>query len=130
MVGWLTQFFSPKQPLTLGDRGEELAARFLRKLGYKILLRKYRTAAGEIDIIARDGKTLVFVEVKTRTYNEPSPEEQVNQRKRRQIARLAKGYLARYRGEPPLARFDIVAIVWPEDGEAQIRHIISAFEAT
>jgi putative endonuclease len=114
----------------LGGRGENLAARFLRGLGYKIMVRNFRSALGEIDIIARDGDTLVFVEVKTRSYDEPTPEDQVNAAKRHQITKVAKSYLSRYGFPQPPARFDVVAVVWPEGGEAQIRHIRSAFEAT
>lgn len=114
----------------LGGRGENMAARFLSGLGYKIMIRNYRSPAGEIDIIARDGDTLVFVEVKTRSYDEPTPEEQVNAAKRHKLTKVAKSYLSRYGFPPPPARFDVVAVIWPTGGEAQIRHIRSAFEAT
>src|SRR3954463_2420492 len=77
----------------LGDRGEKVAARFLRNQGYKIIVRNFRCELGEIDIIARDGKTLVFVEVKTRAYDDPTPEEQVNEFKVHQLTKAAKYYL-------------------------------------
>jgi putative endonuclease len=114
----------------LGERGESLATRYLRDLGYRIIVRNYRSPLGEIDIIARDGATLVFVEVKTRSYDDPKPEEQINAAKRHQITKAAKSYLGRYGSPWPPARFDVVAIVWPADGKTQIRHIRSAFEAT
>src|ERR1700688_3631414 len=98
----------------LGDRGENRAARFLRNLGYKIIMRNFRCELGEIDIVARDGKTLVFVEVKTRTYDEPAPEDQVHNAKQHQLTKVARMYLARYGIPQPPARFDVVAIVWPE----------------
>jgi putative endonuclease len=114
----------------LGQRGENLAAKFLRDLGFKIIVRNFRSDVGEVDIIARDGATLVFVEVKTRTHDDPTPEEQVNQPKRHQLTKAAKLYLARYGSPQPPARFDVVAIVWPTGRQAQIRHTPNAFEAT
>src|SRR5262245_50813639 len=120
-----------KKPLSsLGERGENIAARHLRNLGYKVILRNFRCDLGEIDIVARDGKTLVFVEVKTRAYDDPTPEEQVNAVKQNQITKAAKFYLSRYGSPQPEARFDVVAIVWPRDGNPKIRHTESAFEAT
>ncbi|HEV8379405.1 MAG TPA: YraN family protein [Tepidisphaeraceae bacterium] len=114
----------------LAGRGENTAARYLRQIGYKIILRNYRSALGEIDIIARDGDTLVFVEVKTRAYDDPTPEEQVNTTKQHQITKAAKTYLNRYGSSQPPARFDVVAVVWPADHEPIVRHIQNAFEAT
>jgi putative endonuclease len=83
-----------------------------------------------VDIIARDGSTLVFVEVKTRSYDDPTPEEQVNAEKQHQLTKAAKYYLSRYGSPQPPARFDVVAIVWPTGRDPQIRHTPSAFEAT
>lgn len=114
----------------LGERGENVAARELRNKGYKILTRNFKCVMGEIDIIARDGKTLVFVEVKTRAYDEPTPEEQVNPTKMHQLTKAARMYLARYGQSPPPARFDVVAVVWPAGQNPTIRHIENAFEPT
>ena len=114
----------------MGPRGENVAARYLRNLGYKIIVRNFQCNLGEIDIIARDGKTLVFVEVKTRTEDEPTPEEQVNNAKQHQITKAAKLYLTRYGFPQPAARFDVVAVVWPNGRQPQIRHEQNAFEAT
>jgi putative endonuclease len=131
MPDWLKKLFSLGQPDDpLGQRGENLAAKHLRTLGFKIIERNFRCEVGEIDIVARDGKTLVFVEVKTRAYDDPMPEEQVNTEKRHQLTKAAKLYLARYGNIPPPARFDVVGIVWPAGREAQIRHTPNAFEAT
>ncbi|HEX8521809.1 MAG TPA: YraN family protein [Tepidisphaeraceae bacterium] len=134
---WLDNLFqsvrksvNQRQPDPLGDRGENIAARFLRNLGYKIIVRNFRCELGEIDIVARDGKTLVFVEVKTRAYDDPTPEEQVNQGKQHQITKAAKFYLSRYGIPQPPARFDIVAIVWPKNANPQIRHTENAFESS
>jgi putative endonuclease len=132
MPNWLTQLFKRPAPAkdALGDRGENVAARFLRNLGYKIIMRNFRCELGEIDIIAREGKTLVFVEVKTRAYDDPTPEEQVNLEKRNQIQKAAKYYLSRYGVPQPPSRFDVVAIVWPTGRDPIIRHTPSAFDAS
>jgi putative endonuclease len=134
MIGqWLDNLYGRfRRPAAdpLGDRGENAAARFLRNLGYHILDRKFRCDGGEIDIIARDGRTLVFVEVKTRQADEPTPEEQVNNPKRHRITKAAKIFLGRYGTPKPPARFDVVAIIWPTGRTPQIRHTPHAFEAT
>src|SRR5204862_4472140 len=115
----------------LWERGENAAAKYLRNLGYRLITRNYRCDAGEVDIIARDGKTLVFVEVKTRTYDDPTPEDQVNQRKQNQLTKAAKVYLSRYGFPQPPARFDVVAVLWSPSGrDPTIRHTTDAFEAT
>ncbi|HVT90037.1 MAG TPA: YraN family protein [Tepidisphaeraceae bacterium] len=131
MLDWLKSKLKVEAPTDpLGPRGENAAAKHLRNQGYKILLRNFRCQAGEIDIIARDGRTIVFVEVKTRTNDDPTPEEQVNNFKQHQISKAAKYYLSRYGTPQPPARFDVVAIVWPTGREPQIRHNPDAFEAT
>jgi putative endonuclease len=132
MWPWLSGLFAkkPAESDALGPRGENLAARFLRNLGYRIIVRNFRCEVGEIDIIARDGKTLVFVEVKTRADDEPTPETQVNSTKQHQLTKAARYYLSRYGSPQPPARFDVVAIVWPSNQPARIRHTPAAFEAT
>lgn len=131
MSSWLQSFFKPADKRdALGDRGENMAAKFLRNLGYKIIARNFRCEVGEIDIVARDGKVLVFVEVKTRADDDPTPEDQVNSAKQHQLTKAAKTYLTRYGVPQPPARFDVVAIVWPEGRDPQIRHTPHAFEAT
>ena len=130
MVNWLSNLFKKETPKNaLGDRGENVAARYLRNQGYKIILRNFRCDLGEIDIIARDNKTLVFVEVKTRAYDDPTPEEQVNAHKQMQIQKAAKYYLSRYGIPQPPARFDVVAVVWPTGQPPIIRHTPHAFDA-
>ncbi len=116
----------------LGDRGERAAVRFLKQLGYRIIAKQYRNSYGEVDIIAQDGKVVVFVEVKTRTStNDGQPFEAVDVRKQEKITRVALAWLKQYgRLEQP-ARFDVVSILWPDDkGEPQIQHFRNAFEAT
>jgi len=130
---WLKQLFARRPPALdpLGGRGENIAAKHLRNLGYKILTRNYRCRFGEIDIVARDGKTLVFAEVKTRKEADPEPEAQVNHEKQRKISRCAELYLSRYgsASKPPV-RFDIIAILWPRNADPIIRHITDAFGQT
>ena len=112
----------------LGDRGERAAARLLRKGGLRVLIRGYRTDQGEIDLIARDGDTLVFVEVKARTRGEPA--EAVTPEKQRRLTLAALHFLKRHDLLDQPCRFDVVAIVWPEGREpASIDHIRHAFEA-
>lgn len=132
MLRWLQNLLNPPKTKrdAMGDRGENLAARYLRNLGYRIITRNFRSDVGEIDIVARDGKTIVFVEVKTRMYDDPTPEDQVNTVKQHQITKAAKTYLSRYGIPQPPSRFDVVAVVWPNGREPLIRHTPSAFEAT
>jgi putative endonuclease len=132
MWPWLASLLAKETPQSdaLGPRGETLAAKYLREAGYRIVIRNFRCEMGEIDIIARDGRTLVFVEVKTREDDDPTPEAQVNAVKQHQLTKAARYYLSKYRGPQPPARFDVVAIVWPEGQEAKIRHTQAAFEAT
>jgi putative endonuclease len=126
---WLWRIF-PKR--TLGERGEAAAARFLRWRGYKIIARGDRLKRrDELDIVAVQGKTIVFVEVKTRTSADVGhPAEAVDAEKQRRLTRLAVTFLKRhYLLEYP-ARFDVIAITWPSDKwRPRIEHIQNAFEA-
>jgi putative endonuclease len=121
---------APASRIALGEGGENAAAKYLRGLGYRIIERNFRCDAGEVDIIAREGKILVFVEVKTREEDDPAPEEQVDAGKQHQLTKAARAYLSRYGSPQPPARFDVVGIVWPAGRAPQIRHTIDAFEAT
>ena len=112
----------------LGDRGERAAARFLRRQGLRVLMRGYRVSSGEIDLIARDGDTLVFIEVKSRRRGAPA--EAVTLEKQRRITFAALSFLREHRLLEQRSRFDVVAIVWPDDRRApRIDHIRNAFEA-
>lgn len=112
----------------LGARGEQLAAHFLVRNGYRILARNWRCGRLEIDIIARDADTVVFAEVKTRTsYYAGPPEAFVTREKQRNIVKAAQGYLSLTRITAE-ARFDIISVV-PASSGHQITHIKDAFYA-
>lgn len=113
----------------LGRTGEAVAASFLQKKGYRILERNYRNHFGEIDIVARDGDALVFIEVKTRKNTVFSlPTEAVTHKKQRQICRTALAYLEQHKQNEHIARFDVIGILLPDTGIAQIELICDAFE--
>jgi putative endonuclease len=100
-----------QQRIALGKTGEDLAVAELERRGYAIVARRWRSRAGEIDIIARDGETLVFVEVKAREDHDfGDAAESVTMRKRRTIVRLAKAYVAEQRWIDRPCRFDVVTI--------------------
>ena len=110
-------------------KGEEEAARFLTRSGYAILEKNVRTRAGEIDLVAKEGKTLVFVEVKTRRDLEGDPPQAgVHTRKQNRLAKLAHGYLQQKRLRHTPCRFDVVAVILNDEGGVKaIRHIPNAF---
>lgn len=113
---------------TLGCDGEELAAEFLRKKGYSIIARNYKTHIGEIDIIAKDGDTTVFIEVKTRANDSFGyPFEAVNKSKRQKLKNLALLFLKTHPKECR-GRFDVISISHAKNGEKSIEHIKDAFE--
>ncbi|MGI6460046.1 MAG: YraN family protein [Candidatus Hydrogenedentales bacterium] len=113
---------------SLGRRGEDLAARFLRRQGYSILGRNVCFGRYEIDIIAETEDTVAFVEVKTRSSDDlVDPEENVGYLKQRHIRRAAWQYIDK-RDDPDLYyRFDVIAVLIPENGKPNIRHIPDAF---
>ncbi len=97
--------------LPLGRRGERAAEKHLRRSGYRIVARNYRAAGAEIDLVAMDGETLVFVEVKTRRRLEAgTPEEAVDERKQKRMRRAAEIFATRYRADDITMRFDIIAV--------------------
>lgn len=117
-----------EQRLALGRWGEDAAALFLRRQGFKILERNYRTPVGEIDIIARDRRVLVFVEVKTRRGQAYGlPQEAVGAFKQRQIIRSAQWYLNGHSAGRLQPRFDVIAVL-QRQGEAVIDHLPGCFE--
>jgi putative endonuclease len=118
--------------VSLGRRGERAAEKYLKRLHYKILHRGYRILGGELDIVAVDGRTIVFVEVKTRASHDAGhPAEAVDPHKQKQLTHLALAYLRRYQLLDCRARFDVIAITWPSgQNRPTIEHIKNAFEAT
>ena len=111
-----------------GRRGEDLAAVFLLKNDYRIVNRNWRTKSGEIDIVAIDGDTLVFCEVKSRSSNcWGSGAEAVDFRKQQKIVQTASLYLQRYRLNHCSCRFDVIEIQNIELQEPEIKHIKNAF---
>jgi putative endonuclease len=119
------------KPLSLGQLGEREAARFLKKQGMHIVARGERGKLGEIDLVAVDKRTLVFVEVKTRTTHDAGhPADAVDHHKQRQLTRAAQGFLKRHDLEENAARFDIIAVTWPDAKKKPvIEHYRHAFEA-
>ena len=115
--------------VSLGDRGERLAARWLKRRGYRILHRNLSIGRDEADLVAVDpgGRMLVIVEVKTRSSATPPPEAGLTRGKQRHLERFAArlGRRREYRDLP--IRIDAIAIVWPQGGKPDIRHYKDVF---
>lgn len=113
----------------LGKTGEDTAEQYIKGKGYRILERNFRLKMGEIDLIALDGNTVVFVEVKTRRGDGyGAPAEAVTRRKQDQIVRTAMAYLAKKKLRDVACRFDVIGISM-HGGSPEIEHIRSAFDA-
>lgn len=113
----------------LGNRGERAAAKYLKQQGYRVLARQSRSRIGEIDLIALDGDTIVFVEVKTRSSLAAGhPSEAITYAKRRQLTRTALAWLKRKGLLDARSRFDVIAITWQESEPPVIEHFRNAFE--
>ena len=115
----------------LGDAGEEAAVAHLRRLGFQILERNYRTRWGELDVVAFDGATIAFVEVKTRLAGRGrTPFESLHLRKRRQVRRMAASWLS-HRRERPYARalrFDAIGVTFDDSARLiRLEHLEAAF---
>ena len=116
------------QEKELGKKGEEVALRFLKKKGYKIIQQNYVCKMGEMDLIAREKDTLVFIEVKTRTSTAFGPPQlAVTSTKQMQLSKVALYFLKQKRLEDIKARFDVVAILLRPEGE-EIELIKDAFD--
>lgn len=112
----------------LGHQGEELAAHYLRSLGYRILEQRYRTAQGEIDIIASRQSTLAFIEVKTRSSTAYGwPAEAVTYQKQRKIRQVALAFMQEGNHKYKDIRFDVISILIDLHGQPQIEYIENAF---
>lgn len=115
---------------SLGKSGEDRACEALRRRGYVILERRYRRRVGEIDIIARDGGTIVFVEVKARAGDAyGGAAAAVTEWKQQKVAWLAAGYLAERGIHDVPCRFDVVVVDFDADGDADVDVIPHAFDA-
>jgi len=114
----------------IGRLGETYAADFLVRQGYEILEKNYRKQYGEVDIIARDRDTLVFIEVKTRrSILYGLPHDAVDQRKQRQLSRIAQEYLVSRRMQDAAARFDVLGVTLDQQNRPiQVELIKDAFE--
>jgi putative endonuclease len=116
----------------LGRTGEQIAAEHLERRGFRILERNYQTRWGELDIVAFDGATLVFCEVKSRTVNPRfgAPFDAVHHQKRAQVRKIARSWLAS-RADRPFAtaiRFDAIGVVFDRGGElVALEHLEAAF---
>jgi len=129
LSAWLHRLW-PQRPL--GQRGEAAAARYLKRRRYKVLARGRRLRPGELDLVMLDPDgTIVFVEVKTRSTQEAGhPAEAVDAVKQRKLTRLAVTFLKRYGLLERAARFDVVAITWPQGKWfPKIEHFKNAFDA-
>jgi len=114
----------------LGESGEELAFHELTARGYVILETRYRKRHGEIDIIAQEGETIVFVEVRVKTSAEfGTAAESVTRAKQRQVVAMAIDYIARHGLHNRPCRFDVVAIDTDESGSPALTLYRSAFDA-
>lgn len=108
----------------LGDHGEELAVRHLQAHGYAVLDRNWRCPEGEIDVVARLGRTIVICEVKTRASGRyGSPLEAISQDKAARLYRLARAWCAAHPIRYDNIRVDVIAIVWSGRGPGELEHL-------
>lgn len=115
------------QPDRAGRSGEDLACDHLRRRGFVILARNYRCRGGELDLVARDGDVVVFVEVKERRgSSHGTAVEAVTDRKRRHVVRAARAYATLHGLSEAAVRFDVVSIDWGPEGP-RVRHDAGAF---
>jgi len=124
---WLAKRFTPKP---LGQRGEDAAAQYLKRQGYRVIARGHDSRLGELDIIAVDGRTIVFVEVKTRRGTQAGrPAEAIDARKMRRMTQAALAWLKSKGLLSQAARFDVVAVTWPDSARRPtVEHYKNAFE--
>jgi putative endonuclease len=113
----------------IGSRGERIAAHHLEALGYEILAMNWRSGRYEIDIVARLGRTVAFVEVKTRSPGPQRPAEAVDRRKRRHLVRAANGWIATRSPGASEYRFDVIAVRLGGGASEHVEYIPDAFTA-
>ncbi|MBI1827092.1 MAG: YraN family protein [Planctomycetes bacterium] len=118
----------PESKSRFGEKGERIAEKHLRRKRLRILARNFHCVAGEIDLIARDRDTIVFVEVKTRSSEQAfSPDFNISPFQRGQIERAARYFLMERSAQHRPCRFDIVAVVNPPTGPTRVEHFENAF---
>jgi len=117
--------------LRRGRLGERAAKRHLKRAGLKFLTANFKGKHGEIDLVFRDADCLVFVEVKTRSSEAwTRPAAAVNSAKKRRIIKTARAYLKQLDNRNVKCRYDIVEVLWADDGPGEIRHLANAFESS
>ena len=117
-----------QKPYELGKSGESAAVNYLTGQNYLIVATGFRLFRGEIDIIAYDKQTLVFVEVKTRRSSDfGSPEESVTPAKQQQLRKIAQGFLTLNKIKDVECRFDVISLIKKGGNHYQIRHFKNAF---
>lgn len=133
MLRWIGRF---RPHNALGRRGEAAAAAYLKRRGYRIIQRGARRRFGELDIVAVDlqaaaGRTIVFVEVKTRSSHDAGhPADAVDERKQQRLTRVGLAWLKGHGLLESPARFDVVSVTWPPGSRhPTIEHFANAFEA-
>lgn len=115
-------------PYELGKSGEDTALRFLKRKKYDVIEKRFRLFRGEIDIIAYDRKTLVFIEVKTRrSLHFGLPEESVTPSKQKQIKKIAQGFLTLNNLHNIECRFDVLSLIYDQNKGYSVCHIKNAF---
>ncbi len=120
--------FDPTHATRLGRRGEELAARHLEARGWTVLERNYRAGRKEVDLVARKGDVVAFVEVKSRsTHGFGDPLESITWKKRREIAEVARSWRRHHPRGHPVLRFDAVAVHFGGVGAPRIEHLEDAW---
>ena len=113
----------------MGRKGERAAARYLRRRRYRILARNYRCVAGEIDLIASQDATIIFIEVKTRQPDEGRDDRlPVRNEQRRRITRAARYFLTHPAAADRPYRFDVISVAFSSRGKPQIEHFEDAFQ--
>lgn len=112
-----------------GQEGEAEAERYLRRKGYRIVARNVRSSLGELDLVAEDGQTLVFIEVKARRSGEfGGAIHAVHRQKQQKLARLASQFLAQRHWMERSCRFDVVLLQATDTAELRVEHIQNAFD--
>jgi putative endonuclease len=112
----------------LGLEGEKRAERVLRRLGMRVIARRYRVTAGELDLVCADGRTIVFVEVKTQSDRDyVDPEQRLTRTKRQRMIRAARSFVAKKRLAERPCRFDVVTVTLQTAGEPCVEHFPDAF---